>query len=40
MWNITFKGISGDVHIDENGDRIADYSLLDMDPRTNSFEVC
>lgn len=39
MWNRTFKGITGDVHIDENGDRIADYSLLDMDPKTNRFEV-
>lgn len=32
-------GITGDVNIDENGDRIADYSLLDMDPETSRFEV-
>lgn len=39
MWNRTFKGITGDVHIDANGDRFADYSLLDMDPETNKFEA-
>lgn len=39
MWNRTFKGITGDVHIDDNGDRIADYSLWDMDPRTSKFEI-
>lgn len=38
MWNTTFKGITGDVHIDENGDRIADYSLLDMN-ENGTFEV-
>lgn len=39
MWNKTFLGITGDVNIDSNGDRIADYSLLDMDPATNEFKV-
>lgn len=39
MWNKTFTGITGDVKIDANGDRIADYSLLDMDPKTNEFKV-
>lgn len=39
MWNKTFTGITGDVNIDANGDRIADYSLLDMDPTTNEFKV-
>lgn len=39
MWNKTFTGITGDVNIDANGDRIADYSLLDMDPNTNEFKV-
>lgn len=39
MWNKTFTGITGDVNIDANGDRIADYSLLDMDPDTNEFKV-
>jgi len=33
------SGITGDVNIDENGDRIADYSLLDMNPETSRFEV-
>lgn len=33
-------GITGTVSIDSNGDRNADYSLLDMDPRTGKFEVC
>jgi len=32
-------GITGVVSIDANGDRNADYSLLDMDPRTGKFEV-
>lgn len=39
MWNRTFKGITGDVTIDGNGDRIASYSLLDMHPDTGQFEV-
>ncbi|CAB3381316.1 Hypothetical predicted protein [Cloeon dipterum] len=39
MWNRTFTGIAGDVTIDSNGDRVADYSLLDLDPETNSFHV-
>ena len=32
-------GITGNVSIDGNGDRQADYSLLDMDPETGNFEV-
>ena len=32
-------GITGNVTIDKNGDRNADYSLLDMDPATGKFEV-
>ncbi|CAI6345975.1 unnamed protein product [Macrosiphum euphorbiae] len=39
MWNKTFTGITGDVNIDSNGDRIADYSLLDMDPETHKFKI-
>ncbi|XP_050448836.1 atrial natriuretic peptide receptor 1-like isoform X4 [Cataglyphis hispanica] len=39
MWGKSFKGITGDVNIDDNGDRIADYSLLDMDPATSRFEI-
>lgn len=34
-----FSGITGDVNIDANGDRIADYSLLDMDPENGEFKV-
>lgn len=39
MWNRNFKGITGNVIIDKNGDRISDYSLLDMDPETGYFHV-
>ncbi|GFO01839.1 guanylate cyclase [Plakobranchus ocellatus] len=39
MWNRTFTGITGTVSIDSNGDRNADYSLLDLNPETESFEV-
>ncbi|GFR89727.1 guanylate cyclase [Elysia marginata] len=39
MWNRTFTGITGTVSIDKNGDRNADYSLLDMDPETSKFRV-
>jgi hypothetical protein len=34
-----FTGLAGPVNIDTNGDRIADYSLLDMDPETYTFHV-
>ena len=39
MNSISISGITGNVSIDENGDRNADYSLLDMDPETGKFEV-
>ncbi|KAL4713025.1 hypothetical protein ACJJTC_014659 [Scirpophaga incertulas] len=39
MWNRTFQGITGEVIIDGNGDRVASYSLLDMNPVTSKFEV-
>lgn len=39
MWNRNFKGITGNVTIDANGDRISDYSLLDMNPDTGYFEI-
>jgi len=32
-------GITGLVSIDANGDRNADYSLLDMNPDNGTFEV-
>ena len=34
-----YLGITGHVRIDDNGDRDADYSLLDLDPVTGRFEV-
>uniref|UniRef100_A0A0K0F8E6 Guanylate cyclase n=1 Tax=Strongyloides venezuelensis TaxID=75913 RepID=A0A0K0F8E6_STRVS len=37
MWGITFKGITGNVSIDKNGDRYSDYSLLDLDPKERKF---
>lgn len=39
MWNRSFKGITGNVTIDDNGDRISDYSLYDMNPDTGYFEL-
>lgn len=39
MWNRNFKGITGNVIIDKNGDRISDYSLLDMDSDSGYFHV-
>ena len=32
-------GITGNVSIDSNGDRNADYSLLDLNPKSGKFEV-
>lgn len=34
-----YIGITGHVRIDDNGDRDADYSILDLDPITGRFEV-
>ncbi|XP_004518355.2 atrial natriuretic peptide receptor 1 isoform X2 [Ceratitis capitata] len=39
MWGRSFKGITGNVTIDNNGDRISAYSLLDMNPHTGHFEI-
>ncbi|CAL8103562.1 unnamed protein product [Calicophoron daubneyi] len=39
MWNRTFQGVTGTIRIDSNGDRNADYSLLDMDPETGLFKI-
>jgi len=36
---LTVVGITGTVSIDENGDRNTDYSLLDLNPVTQEFEV-
>lgn len=34
MWDRDFDGVTGHVRIDDNGDRDADYSILDLDPIT------
>lgn len=34
-----YVGITGHVRIDDNGDRDADYSILDLDPINGRFEV-
>lgn len=39
MRNRNFTGITGNVVINSNGDRISDYSLLDMNPTTGNFEI-
>lgn len=39
MWGRSFRGITGNVSIDTNGDRLSDYSLLDMNPNTSHFEI-
>jgi atrial natriuretic peptide receptor A len=39
MWNRSFRGITGNVSIDSNGDRRSDYSLLDMNPINSHFEI-
>lgn len=40
MKNITFKGVSGNVTIDSDGDRMAGYALLDqVDTKDGLFEV-
>ncbi|CAD7092893.1 unnamed protein product [Hermetia illucens] len=39
MLNRRFRGITGNVTIDSNGDRISAYSLLDMNPVTGRFEI-
>lgn len=39
MWNTNFRGITGNVTIDINGDRLSDYSLLDMNPNNSEFEI-
>ncbi|XP_013785353.1 atrial natriuretic peptide receptor 1-like, partial [Limulus polyphemus] len=38
MWNNTFKdGLTGDIYINSNGDREADYTLNDLDPSTGEM---
>uniref|UniRef100_A0A8D3BSJ9 Guanylate cyclase n=1 Tax=Scophthalmus maximus TaxID=52904 RepID=A0A8D3BSJ9_SCOMX len=39
MWNRTFQGVTGLVHLDENGDRETDFALWDMvDANTSTFQ--
>ena len=33
------KGVTGNMSIDSNGDRSADYNLLDLDPDMKEFRV-
>ncbi|KAK5861662.1 hypothetical protein PBY51_017120 [Eleginops maclovinus] len=40
MWNRTFHGVTGLVHLDENGDRETDFALWDMiDTNTSAFQI-
>ncbi|KAI4796746.1 hypothetical protein KUCAC02_026786 [Chaenocephalus aceratus] len=40
MWNRTFHGVTGIVHLDENGDRETDFALWDMiDTNTSAFQI-
>ncbi|XP_003372819.1 putative adenylate and Guanylate cyclase catalytic domain protein [Trichinella spiralis] len=38
MWNRSFAGIGGNVTISKDGDRFSDYSVLDLNPQTGTFE--
>lgn len=38
-YGIVCAGITGHVRIDDNGDRDADYAVLDLDPINGRFEV-
>ena len=39
MWNVSFEGSNGIVQISETGDRVSDYSLFDLNPKSGLFEV-
>uniref|UniRef100_A0A671W5S0 Guanylate cyclase n=1 Tax=Sparus aurata TaxID=8175 RepID=A0A671W5S0_SPAAU len=40
MWNRTFHGVTGTVHLDESGDRETNFALWDMiDTNTSAFQV-
>ncbi|XP_045198693.2 atrial natriuretic peptide receptor 1-like isoform X2 [Mercenaria mercenaria] len=39
IWNRTFPGIGGPFYINDNGDRVVDYSILDLHPETGDFYV-
>ncbi|CAF3047524.1 unnamed protein product [Rotaria sp. Silwood2] len=38
MWNVSFEGSNGIVQISETGDRVSDYSLFDLNPKSGQFE--
>uniref|UniRef100_A0A8C6L6S0 Guanylate cyclase n=1 Tax=Nothobranchius furzeri TaxID=105023 RepID=A0A8C6L6S0_NOTFU len=40
MWNRTFHGVTGMVHLDENGDREIDFALWDLvDTNSSTYQV-
>uniref|UniRef100_A0A671W4T2 Guanylate cyclase n=1 Tax=Sparus aurata TaxID=8175 RepID=A0A671W4T2_SPAAU len=40
MWNRTFHGVTGTVHLDESGDRETNFALWDMiDTNTSAFQI-
>ena len=39
LYCITLSGITGVVSIDTNGDRVSDFSLLDMDSVSEEYQV-
>ncbi|XP_052249815.1 atrial natriuretic peptide receptor 1-like [Dreissena polymorpha] len=39
MWNRTLVGIGGPFYINPNGDRVVDFTLLDMVPGTGQFKA-
>uniref|UniRef100_A0A673A3Z2 Guanylate cyclase n=1 Tax=Sphaeramia orbicularis TaxID=375764 RepID=A0A673A3Z2_9TELE len=40
MWNRTFHGVTGLLHLDENGDRETDFALWDMaDTNSSTFHI-
>ncbi|XP_027469601.1 atrial natriuretic peptide receptor 1 isoform X3 [Zalophus californianus] len=39
MWNRSFRGVTGYLKMDSNGDRETDFSLWDMHPETGTFRV-
>ncbi|XP_023334377.1 atrial natriuretic peptide receptor 1 [Eurytemora carolleeae] len=39
IWDTSIKGVTGNVSIDKNGDRRADFSLLDLEPNSQTFRV-
>ncbi|XP_039272444.2 atrial natriuretic peptide receptor 1-like [Styela clava] len=38
LWNITFESVDGLVKITETGDRVMDYTLMDMNNATQKFQ--